>query len=904
MKVAEIRSRFLDFFSRHGHQVVESASLVPHNDPTLLFTNSGMVQFKDCFLGKELRPYVRATTSQKCVRAGGKHNDLENVGFTARHHTFFEMLGNFSFGDYFKRDAIRFAWKFVTEELKLPIEKLHVTVYEKDDEAEKIWLEESTLPKERIYRFGEKDNFWSMGETGPCGPCSELYIDRGEKYGGPECGKTKVCKMGCDCDRYMEFWNLVFMQYERDSEGTLTPLPKPAVDTGAGLERLASILQQVDSNYETDVFINIIEKTAALISDTYTSHGPKTSAYRVVADHARAMTFLIADGVMPSNEGRGYVLRRIMRRAIRYGKNLGFKGEFLARVCGFVVDEMVGAYPYLKDQANFISRVVKAEEEQFLKTLDKGLALLDEELGKLSHHKLPGAVAFKLYDTFGFPLDLTKVICAEKKISLDDAEFDQAMAKQKAQSRKNWKGSGESSVDSVYFEVLKKISESKKQSSEFVGYDVYQGTSQCLALLLQEDEKLKVVNSVSARDAQDAEKCIVEAVFDQNYFYAEGGGQVADSGKVTTEKGLYAEVLDVQKPIDGLVVVTLSLHKGSLTVGEKTEQHVDAIKRSSVMRNHTATHLLHGVLREVLGTHVKQAGSLVTPDFLRFDFSHFESLTSEQLNHIESKVNAYIWNGSQVEKKWMSKEEAQTTGAIAFFGDKYGDQVRVVKVGTHSTEFCGGCHVNTSSDIHLFKITSESSIASGVRRMQAVTSEAAYRYLDRKAALLARTKEMLKAQSDTEIPEKAEKISIELKTLQKEIERRELEKIRENVLRDLSVAQHLGPKSTPVVAVKSLSMSSTEAKSALEYLRSLDRDVVGMYLYRDAKNPEVIQISVGVSKSLEVKVPSGELLKNTLPQFKGRGGGKPDFAQGGGVPVGDADALLKSVVKEVEARLQ
>ena len=590
LTVSEIRSRFLNYFASKQHQVVESSPVVPSNDPTLLFTAAGMVQFKDCFLGKEQRAYTRATTAQKCVRAGGKHNDLENVGFTARHHTFFEMLGNFSFGDYFKKEAIAFAWEFVTKELKLPVDRLYVTVFETDDEAADIWHQQEGVAKDRIYRFGEKDNFWSMGDTGPCGPCTELFIDRGEKF---SCGKP-TCGMGCDCDRYMEFWNLVFMQYERDASGKLNPLPRPSVDTGAGLERIAMILQEVETNYDIDLFQTIIQSTAKLAGVPYSRHDDLAVSFRVVADHARAATFLIGDGVLPSNEGRGYVLRRILRRAIRHGKRLGFTKPFLNEVSGYVIDAMVGAYPDLKDKRAFIAKAILSEEEQFLRTLEKGLTLLDDEIGKLATKQLPGAVAFKMYDTFGFPLDLTRVILEEKGLTLDEKGFESAMNQQRAESRKNWKGTGEQALDAIYLSLANELRAQKKLPA-FVGYEDLEGEGECVALLLVKESGLERVTEASAvpfTEGQITAGTVVEAVFSRTPFYGESGGQTGDKGSVTA-KDFVGEVFDTQRPIPELTTVEMRLTKGTIRVGETYRQRVDAKTRGATTKNHTATHLLH-----------------------------------------------------------------------------------------------------------------------------------------------------------------------------------------------------------------------------------------------------------------------------------------------------------------------
>jgi alanyl-tRNA synthetase len=878
MKGSEVRSKFLEFFKKNGHTVVESSSLVPSNDPTLMFTTAGMVQFKDAFLGKEKRAYTRATTSQKCVRAGGKHNDLENVGFTARHHTFFEMLGNFSFGDYFKKEAIHFAWEFVTKELKLPVDKLYVTVFETDDEAADIWHKQENVPLDRIYRFGEKDNFWSMGDTGPCGPCTELFIDRGEKYG---CGK-ETCKMGCDCDRYMEFWNLVFMQYDRDASGKLNPLPKPSVDTGAGLERITSILQDVETNYDTDIFTTIFERIEKLANRPYEPKSKDESvfSFRVIADHARATTFLIGDGVMPSNEGRGYVLRRIMRRAIRHGRKLGFEGPFLHKICGAVIEQMKAAYPDLVDKQAFIERAVLAEEEQFFKTLDRGLGLLDEELAKLKGAKtLSGQVAFSLYDTFGFPLDLTRTICDERKITIDEKGFDALMEKQREESRKHWKGTGDAELSSEWFTLAEKLKKDKKMP-EFVGYEQLEATGETLAVI----------------PAQDAGGYpITLAVFSKTPFYGESGGQTGDKGTAFSEKGDFeAEVLDVQKPVPDLFVAHLKVKKGMLKVGDQITQKVSDEVRALTARNHTATHLLHWALRKVLGAHVKQGGSLVTPELMRFDFSHFQALTAEELKTIENLINERIWAGDPVKKQVMNKDQAIAAGAIAFFGEKYGDEVRVISVGDYSTELCGGTHVNRSSDINLFKIASEAGIAAGVRRIIAYTSKGAFEYLREQDLKLKSVRDLIKASTVDEIPNKIERMTEETRDLKKQIEK-------------MGAAQagieidELFAKAESVGAYKLVSGIVAEASDGMKKLREMadrikQKDpsailVLGIKEPSDAGIKPFLVVGTG---SKVTGVNSGDVIKASAAIFGGKGGGKPDFAQAGGT---NANSLQDAIAE-------
>ncbi|MBU6153226.1 MAG: alanine--tRNA ligase [Bdellovibrionales bacterium] len=885
MTGAQIRKIFLDYFKKNGHTVVDSSSLVPSNDPTLMFTTAGMVQFKDVFLGKDPRPYTRASSSQKCVRAGGKHNDLENVGFTARHHTFFEMLGNFSFGDYFKKEAIHFAWELVTKELKLPKDRLYVTVFETDDEAAEIWHKQEGVPLDRIYRFGEKDNFWAMGDTGPCGPCTELFIDRGEKYG---CGKP-TCKMGCDCDRFMEFWNLVFMQYDRDASGKLNPLPKPSVDTGAGLERLASILQDVDTNYDTDIFVDIIGKISKLAAKPYL---PKTKdesvfSFRVIADHARATTFLISDGVMPSNEGRGYVLRRIMRRAIRHGRKLGFSGPFLHQCCGFVIDQMKEAFPDLTDKRAFIERAVMAEEEQFFKTLDRGLGLLDEELKKLGDKKtLSGAVAFTLYDTFGFPLDLTRTICEERGITVDEKAFETHMEKQREESRKHWKGTGDEVLSAEWYQLSDQLKKAGKLP-EFVGYEHLEATGETLAVI----------------PSQAADGSLLTlAVFSKTPFYGESGGQTGDRGRVRSEKGDFeAEVLDVQRPVPELIVAYLKPKRGILKVGDRVVQTVESDTRSLTARNHTATHMLQWALRSVLGNHVKQAGSLVTPELLRFDFSHFQALAPEELQKVENLINEKIWRGDAVKKQVMNKDQAIQAGAIAFFGEKYGDAVRVVSVGDYSTELCGGTHVDQSSDIHLFKIASEAGIAAGVRRIIAYTSKGAFQYLRDQDQKLKTLRDQVKASSVDEIGNKIDRMVEEQRELRKQIEKLQASQQGAEIEELLKTAKESSGVKVIAGVVESASDGMKKLREMADRLKQKEPASVSILGIREVnENGEKPYLVVAVGSKVS-GVHAGEIIKGSADKFGGKGGGKPDFAQAGGTRVDQLQAAIdaaKGIVLE------
>ncbi len=896
MKAAEIRSKFLKFFESQGHTIVESSSLVPTNDPSLLFTTAGMVQFKDVFLNKDKRAYTRATTAQKCVRAGGKHNDLENVGFTARHHTFFEMLGNFSFGDYFKKEAIHFAWKFVTEELKMPKDRLYVTVFETDDEAAEIWHNQEGVPKDRIYRFGEKDNFWSMGDTGPCGPCSELFIDRGEKY---SCGKS-TCGMGCDCDRYMEFWNLVFMQYNRTADGKLNPLPKPSVDTGAGLERIASILQEVDTNYDSDTFQTIIAKTAELAGMPYDRKKDTAVSFRVIADHSRAATFLIGDGVLPSNEGRGYVLRRIMRRAIRHGKKLGFSAPFLNKTAGYVIDEMKVAYPDLIEKRAFIEKAILAEEEQFFKTLERGLALLDEETAKLGSSKtLPGAVAFKMYDTYGFPLDLTRVICDEKGLTVDEPGFEKAMDAQRSESRKHWKGSGGEALDAVYLKLATDLKAAGKLP-KFVGYDSIESTSECLALLIQNDTGLQKVDFYTApslaQTADSAEKSpIIEAVFAVTPFYGESGGQAGDQGRVLAAAGapeFEGDVIDVQRPVPELVVAHIRPKKGAIRLGVQYVQQTDSEIRGLTARNHTATHMLQWALREILGNHVKQAGSLVNADLLRFDFTHFNPMTEEELLKVENLINEKIWKGDGVLKREMQKDAAIAAGAIAMFGEKYSDVVRVVSVGKYSTELCGGTHVDNSGEIHLFKIGSEIGIAAGVRRMIAYTSKGAFDYLRGREDTLKAVRDKLKVGAVDEVLGRIDRTLANEKELKRQLEQLQAKSAAGEV--DEMIAGAIALKGARLIAA----VCAPDATGVKRLRDIADRvkqkapDAVAVLGIIDpsADKPSLL-IAVGPQASKDYN--ANQILQQLVSLIDGRGGGKPDLAQAGGTKSGGLKAAIE-----------
>lgn len=867
MTAAQIRSEFLKYFEKHGHAVVESSGLVPQNDPTLLFTNAGMVQFKDVFLGTDPRPYKRATTSQKCVRAGGKHNDLENVGFTARHHTFFEMLGNFSFGDYFKKDAIRFGWDFVTNVLGIDKSRLYVTVFREDDEAADIWENQEGVPKDRIYRFGEKDNFWSMGDTGPCGPCSEIFVDRGERF---SCGKSS-CAMGCDCDRFMEIWNLVFMQFNRDKEGKLTPLPKPSVDTGAGLERVASVVQNVDTNYDIDLFQDLIKSISELARVTYGKDEKTNASIRVIADHCRATNFLIADGVLPSNEGRGYVLRRIMRRAIRHGRNLGFREPFFFKLTSSLIKVMGEAYPELKDKREYLESTIKLEEERFLKTLENGLGLLESEIEKNKNSKIiPGPAAFMLYDTFGFPLDLTQVIARERGFTVDEAGFQKAMEIQRERSREHWKGSGEEAVGEVFKELHQKGLKSK-----FTGYDSLSSDGKVLAII----EEGKPVQKTSTGTFQ--------IVLDQTPFYAESGGQVGDRGEITSSHGFHAKVSDVRRPAGEVIVLFCEEARGQISVGELLEQKTARQLRALTAKNHTATHLLHHALRKFLGPHVKQAGSLVNPELLRFDFSHPKAMTEEELTRVEDFINDSIASSDPVQAEEMEKEKALGKGAIAFFGDKYGARVRVISVGgekdPYSVELCGGTHVRNTADIQVFKIVNESGVAAGVRRIIAVTGPAVLGLLREKEQVLSQLMGQLKASAAAELPIKIEKLVAAEKDLRKSLEaqsRKSAAGILDAWISEAVAVQdgkfirgiaQFGDGENPAKALRDMA----------DQIRSkVQKSVVALAAVDKAKGSTMLLVAV--TKDLQEKYKANDLIKQVAPIIEGSGGGKPDLAQAGG----------------------
>ena len=860
---AEIRSAFLDYFASKGHAIVESSPLVPANDPTLLFTNAGMVQFKDVFLGKDKRNYVRATTSQRCVRAGGKHNDLENVGYTARHHTFFEMLGNFSFGDYFKREAIQYAWEFLTEVMGLPAEKLWVTVYQDDDEAASIWLDEIGVDPARFTRIGDKpggkrfesDNFWSMGDTGPCGPCSEVFYDHGPDVEGGPPGTPEE-----DGDRYIEIWNLVFMQYNRDASGEMTPLPKPSVDTGMGLERLAAVMQSVHSNYEIDLFEALVEAAAEA---TGTSDSASKSL-RVIADHIRSCAFLVVDGVTPGNEGRGYVLRRIIRRAIRHGYQLGQQQPFFHQLVDALDEQMGAAYPELHKARDLVKRVLKLEEERFAETIEQGMRILDEAIDGLDDKVIPGSVVFKLYDTYGFPTDLTADIARERALEVDQAGFDEAMEGQRARARA---ASSFGVEQAAGFEI--------EGETDFTGYERLQDSATVIALFRDGE---------SADQLDSGETGIV--VLDRTPFYAESGGQAGDAGWLRVSGDAAFEVRDTQKQAGTVFAHIGEMKSGGLHVGDNITAEVDMQRRADTALNHSATHLVHAALRKVLGDHVTQKGSLVEAERLRFDFSHYQPVTREELVEIERLVNEQIRMNHMVETRIMALEDAKNAGAMALFGEKYDDQVRVLRMGDFSTELCGGTHVKALGDIGLFKITVETGIASGVRRIEAVTGAGALDMVEADEARLLRIGGLIHAGKD-ELEDKLGKLLERNKKLEKELERIKA-KLASAAGSDLA-SQAVDIKGAKVLAAR---LDGADPKSLRDTLDQLKNKLGSAVVLLAAVNGEKVNLIAGVTKDLTGRCRAGDLVKLAAEQVGGKGGGRPDMAQAGGSdPAGVPKAL-------------
>jgi alanyl-tRNA synthetase len=865
MGSAELRAAFLDFFKGHGHTVVPSSSLVPGNDPTLLFTNAGMVQFKDVFLGKEHRGYVRAASSQRCVRAGGKHNDLENVGYTARHHTFFEMLGNFSFGDYFKREAIHYAWDFVTGTLGIPPERLWVTVYEEDDGAAEIWLKEIGVDAGRLTRMGMKSNFWSMGDTGPCGPCSEIFYDHGPGIEGGPPGSPDE-----DGDRYVEIWNLVFMQFDRSADGTMTPLPKPSVDTGMGLERIAAVMQGVHSNYDIDLFRHLIAAAARLTGTTDT----KSSSLRVIADHIRACSFLVADGVLPSNEGRGYVLRRIIRRAVRHGFMLGQREPFFHALVPVLDEEMGAAYPELHSQRAHIERVLRQEEERFAETLAQGMALLDDAIGKLSGKQIPGETVFRLYDTFGFPQDLTSDIARERGLTIDEAGFEAAMDEQRSRARAASK-----------FGVDLRAGMTVEGRTDFTGYDIEQGVGRVVQLF----RGTEPVQELRAGEQG-------QVILDSTPFYAESGGQVGDRG-VMVAGGTRFVVSDTQKLGKAHVHVG-RVESGALRAGDELTAQVDHELRQATRLNHTATHLLHAALRKVLGPHVAQKGSLVSPERLRFDFAHYSAVTPDELREIERLVNAEVRANAAAETRLMKYDDAVAAGAIALFGEKYDDEVRVLRVGDFSTELCGGTHANRAGDIGLFRIVSEGGIAAGVRRIEAVTGEGALEYVVQTDHILRDIAGALKATRD-DVDDKVRQIIERSRRLEKEVGQLK-EKLASGHGRDLA-ADAVTIGGAGVVATRVDGADAAALRNTVDQLKNKLGSAVVVLGSVDASGKALL--IAGVTADLVERVKAGELVNFVAQQVGGKGGGRPDLAQAGGTQPENLDAALSSVAAWVGERL-
>ena len=855
----QIRQMFIKYFEDKGHTHVASSSLVPYNDPTLLFTNAGMNQFKDVFLGLEKRDYTRATTSQKCVRAGGKHNDLDTVGRTARHHTFFEMLGNFSFGDYFKRDAIKNAWGFLTEELKLPIDKLYITIYKDDDEAHDLWRELSPVPEERIIRLGEKDNFWQMGETGPCGPCSEIHIDRGAEFA---CNHPDGCALGvCDCDRWLEIWNLVFMQYNRDENGVMTPLPRPSIDTGMGLERITSVMQNVSSNYDTDLIYPLIEKVEEISGKTY-DRGQAGFPFRVIADHARSCTFLICDGVLPSNEGRGYVLRRILRRAVRFGKTLGIEGAFLYKFSAKVVELMGEDYPELAEKLSFIEKVIKTEEERFQMTLSDGIRIVNDNIARLKAEgktEIDGPTAFTFYDTYGFPIDLTQDMAEESGMTVDEKGFEEAMKAQRELSKKSKK---DITAWDLAFTVKEQLGDLDK--TEFIGYEQL-STETVLAGMIADGQKIE-----EAEEGQE-----VYVVLPVTPFYAMSGGQAGDHGVISGATGKIV-VDNTEKMPDGKYVHH-GVVSGTVVAGETVTAQVDEAVRQATARNHTATHLLHKALQEVLGDHVHQAGSSVDAQRLRFDFSHMSAVTAEELAKVEAKVNEVILQAIPVNIFETGIEEAKKLGFTALFGEKYGDVVRCVQAGDYSMELCGGTHVTNISQIGLFKVVSEGAVAAGVRRVEAVTGMGAYQYALQKEQLLAELGRTLKT-PEKDLISRVEQLGAQNKELEKEIAQLHAAASKNQVDGLLDNVKEVNGVKLLACEVEAADMNS------LRDMSDMFRDKLGSgVVVLGAKSESGVNLIVAATKDLTKQgIHAGNIIKEIAKVTGGGGGGRPDMAQAGG----------------------
>jgi alanyl-tRNA synthetase len=866
----EIRKAFLNYFEKREHRIVRSSSLVPRNDPTLLFTNAGMVQFKGVFLTEETRDYHRAVTSQKCVRAGGKHNDLEIVGKTARHHTFFEMLGNFSFGDYFKKEAIEMGWDLLIHQWGLPAEKMWITIYLDDDEAFHLWRRVG-IAGERIVRLGEKDNFWAMGETGPCGPCSEIVIDQGEGVG---CGQPD-CRVGCECDRFLELWNLVFMQFNRDSDGKLEPLAKPCIDTGMGLERISAILQHVKSNYETDLFSPIFKEIETISQVPYGKDSRSDISIRVIADHSRAATFLINDGVLPSNEGRGYVLRRIMRRAMRHGKILGIDGPFLYRTSSKVVDLMKEAFPELRETEAFVSKVIHNEEERFSETLDSGLKILREELEQLQKERktiLSGAVAFRLYDTYGFPLDLTAEILQERGMSFDEVGFRTQMEEQKHKSKQAWQGIGEGKTKEVYRRLA-----NEGMKATFLGYEEIRSESKILKLI-KGDEAVPFA----------VEGDEIEMITEKTPFYGEAGGQMGDRG-VIFQEDFSLDVENTIKPMEELIIHQGRVKRGRVREGMEVVLQVEGERRRAIALNHTATHLMQAVLREVLGDHVHQAGSLVSPERLRFDFTHFASMEKKELEVVEVLVNQKIRENLKVETKIMAVEDALQTGAMALFGEKYGEKVRVVMVSDFSIELCGGTHTSRTGDIGLFKLISESGVAAGVRRIEALTGEGAYRFIQEEEKELWDIASALKS-IPGELSSKIERLLERQRELERELSSFQDKLSNQELLNLLPFVREI--KGVKVLSAK---VDGKDIKRMREYVDQLKVKIGSGIILLGGQSQNKVSLVMGVTSDLTPRFNANELIKKIAFHIAGTGGGRPDFAQAGGTDSKKLEEALKAI---------
>jgi alanyl-tRNA synthetase len=871
MNSNEIRRRFLKFFEDRGHTIVKSSSLIPAEDPTLLFVNAGMNQFKDVFLGREHRSYNTATSSQKCVRAGGKHNDLDNVGHTRRHQTFFEMLGNFSFGAYFKKEAIDYAWTLLTREFKLPVDRLWVTVFREDDEAAEIWATGPGVARDRTVRLDEKDNFWQMGDTGPCGPCSEIHYDLGPE--ASELGHAN-CAFPCDCGRYVEIWNLVFMQFDRDKDGHLSPLPKPSIDTGMGLERMASVLQGKISNYETDLLRPIIDQACEIFNVEYGASASSDTSLRIIADHVRAATFLISDGVIPSNEGRGYVLRKIMRRGIRQGTLLGYKGPFLYQLSGYVAEMMKEAYPDLINTREYVARVIKTEEERFAAMVTVGLQKLEEviaQLAKAGKGVIPGIEIFKLYDTYGFPLDFTKEIADEKSMQLDMEGFEAELEKQRERARQSWKGD-EEAASPLYQNFV------EKGGTQFLGYQAVRSPARLIGILVNG----ALVNSVEGHGTT------AEVILNETPFYAESGGQIGDTGTLASPGGA-AHVENTYAPVRGVIVHKIRMEFGKLSVEDEVQAQVDEERRRRIAANHTGTHILHAVLRETLGTHVKQAGSLVAPDRLRFDYTHFAPLTDREIEEIEQKINQIVFRNLPVETKLMEINDAVSAGALAFFGEKYQQQVRVVSIPAVSMELCGGTHTKMTGDVGLFKIIGESSIASGIRRIEALTGFGTYLRLEEDEELIQELSHTLRAPR-SELPRAINRLLDQQRQLEGELE----------TLKRKAANSQIGglvetPNNVKGVAVISRKVEGVDASMLRELAENAGSKIgSGVVVLGLASNGKASLVAV-VSEDLQKRLHAGKIIKKVAELVGGSGGGRPDFAQAGGKDAEKLDGALQAV---------